>query len=245
MAKIYIGTSGWSYAHWKGVFYPDKVSGTKMLPFYAEHFPTVELNASFYRLPKAATFDGWRERTPEGFVFAVKASKLITHNKRLVDVNEPWELFITNVSRLGNKLGPILFQLPPSLKADIGVLDELFKMLPEQYSYVIEPRNDSFFEDQIVEALRKHQVCLCIPDSPRFPQKLIVTAPFVYVRLHGSSRLYGSKYTDEELAAWAKKVDQWHRSDLDVYVYFNNDYMCYAVENAKTLMRLLDIHVQD
>ncbi len=113
MAEIHVGTSGWSYTHWRGIFYPEGCSGTKMLPFYAQYFRTVELNASFYRLPKAATFEGWREKSPEGFIFAVKASKFITHTKRLFDVKEPWDAFIASASLLRDKLGPILIQLPP------------------------------------------------------------------------------------------------------------------------------------
>ncbi|RLC47492.1 MAG: DUF72 domain-containing protein [Candidatus Coatesbacteria bacterium] len=239
MSRALIGTSGWSYAHWKRVFYPDGCTGTKMLPFYAQHFHTVELNASFYRLPKAITFDGWAQKTPQGFVFAVKASRFITHIKRLADIKQPWEAFIANASHLGEKLGPVLFQLPPSLKADTSVLDDFFAQLPNTLLYVLEPRNQSFFQQPVIDLMRRHNICLCVADSPRYPRSFVTTATFVYVRLHGSTSLYGSKYTDEELGFWADKVWAWLKQDLDVYVYFNNDLEGFAVENARTLMEML------
>ncbi len=240
MAEIHVGTSGWSYDDWKGVFYPEGCSGTKMLPFYAQYFRTVELNASFYRLPKAATFEGWREKSPEGFIFAVKASKFITHTKRLFDVKEPWDAFIANASLLRDKLGPILFQLPPSLKADAAVLNDLFSILPKEFLYVCEPRNESFFEAPVMDLFGRHGICLCVADSPRYPKSFVTTASFVYVRLHGSTSLYGSKYTNEELAFWANRIRDWRDGGLDVYLYFNNDFKGFAVDNAKTLMQMLN-----
>jgi len=238
--KIYIGTSGWTYSHWKGVFYPADFFERKWLEYYAKHFDTVELNASFYRLPRAQTFINWRERTPENFLFAVKASRFITHVKRLNDCKEPWEVFISRVKKLKEKLGPILFQLSPSMKVDIKRLESFLKILPKDYRYAVEPRHESWFDEEIYKILKKYNVALCIADSPEFPTAEVVTADFIYIRFHGGKILYGSRYNKKEMQEWAQKIKKWTKAGLDVHAYFNNDASGYAVENAEELKKLLN-----
>ena len=238
--RLHIGTSGWHYPHWEnGVFYPQGLARTSQLGFYAQHFATVELNASFYHLPGLKTFEGWHEKTPPGFRFAVKASRIITHVKRLRDCTESWEKLITAAGGLKEKLGPILFQLPPSFEAAPRCLEGFLGILPAGFRYAIEFRHSSWFCPKVYEMLRRKGVALCIPDSPGLHKAMEVTAPFVYLRMHGSSRSRDSNYTDEELAEWAGKVRGFLEDELDVYVYFNNDAFGYALQNAKHLLHVV------
>jgi len=238
--KIFIGTSGWTYDHWQGIFYPDDLVKTKWLDYYCQHFDTVELNASFYYLPKPQTFVSWRKKTPDNFLFSVKASRYITHIKKLRNIKEPWKRFITSAKELKEKLGPILFQLPPSLKVNPKVLEDFLKILPKKrYCYTIEPRNQTWFCEKVYKTLKKYNIALCIASTPNYPTTEIVTANFVYLRLHGSKDLYASKYTEKELKNWARKIKKWQSQNLDIYVYFDNDAYGYAVENAKRLKELI------
>jgi len=237
---LHIGTSGWHYPHWEnGVFYPPGLARTSQLSFYAQHFKTVELNASFYHLPRPKTFEGWRQKTPDDFVFAVKASRYISHVKRLRDCQEPWEKLSSAAKELGEKLGLILFQLPPSLEVSPRRLEAFLRLLPEEPRYSFEFRHASWLCDGVYDILRSQGVALCIPDSPGMPKSLEVTAPFVYVRMHGSASPYGSKYTDEELEQWAGRIKGFLKRGLEVYVYFNNDAYGYALQNAEKLEQLL------
>ncbi|MFA5070089.1 MAG: DUF72 domain-containing protein [Patescibacteria group bacterium] len=238
-AKTYIGTSGWVYRHWFEVFYPEDTRSDELLQYYAQYFNSVELNASFYRLPKAEVFAGWHKKTPKDFLFSVKASRYITHLKKLRDFEEGWRRFIDSARELKEKLGPILFQLPPFLKADNEVLKKALEVLPKKYKYAFEFRHESWFSPKIYDILKKHNVALVVADSPEFPSKKEITADFAYLRFHGLKSLYGSKYSDEELNAWAKDIQTWSKKGIDVYAYFNNDAEGYAVENAKELNNLL------
>jgi len=239
MPKLYIGTSGFSYTHWQeGVFYPKGLPKAKQLEYYTEHFQTVELNNSFYHLPLAKTFQGWRQRTPPYFIFAVKASRYISHIKKLKGCRQPWRLFISRAKKLEEKLGPILFQLPPSWQINIKKLEEFLKILPKKYSYVFEFRHQSWFCREMFQLLKKYNIALCLADSAKWPYQEEVTADFVYLRFHGSHSVYSSNYPNQELKKWAAKIKKWLKNK-DVYVYFNNDACGYAVKNALTLESII------
>ncbi len=240
MSKVYIGTSGWAYNHWIDVFYPEDLKQKDWLDFYTKHFSTVELNTSFYHLPKPKTFSNWRAQTSKDFIFAVKTSRFITHVKKIRNCKEPWKRFIDSAKNLKENLGPILFQLPPFLKANPKVLEDFLKILPKKkYLYVLEPRHKSWFADDIYKILKKYNVALCIADSPQWPTEEVITSDFIYIRFHGGQILYGSEYSLNELKVWARKIKKWLKQKLDVYVYFNNDAGGYAVKNAKQLIKLV------
>ena len=213
-----------------------------MFEFYARYFSTVEINNSFYRLPTAATFDAWRESSPEGFCFAVKASRFITHMKKLKDPESSSAKFFLVAERLREKLGPILFQLPPRWKVNVERFSEFLAALPSGHKYVVEFRDESWFVEPVVELMRKYNVAFCIHDfaDMRVPKE--ITADFTYVRFHGptSAKYFGS-YSDAELRTWAKRIEEWRRRLSAVYVYFNNDPGGQAVKNALMLKKLLGI----
>jgi uncharacterized protein YecE (DUF72 family) len=238
-SKIHIGTSGWNYDHWREVFYPKDRPKSKWLEFYTQHYQTVELNASFYRLPKPQTFENWREKTPDKFVWAVKANRYITHIKRINDVQEPLEKFFSAADCLREKLGPVLFQLPPNLSFDETVLCSLCETLPDNHRYALEVRHPSWEQPRAIDILRHYNIALCISDTAgRYPYIEEDTATFIYIRLHGSKKLYTSEYTEEELRAYAQKIRDWSK---DVYVYFDNDYGGYAIKNARRLKEILGL----
>lgn len=237
--EYYIGTSGWHYEDWRGRFYPEDLAKSKWLKFYADHFATLELNNSFYRLPSDKAFINWRESTPEHFVFAVKVSRFITHIKRLRNVEAPLENFLARANLLQRKLGPLLYQLPPNMKRNDEVLEAFLSFLPRQYGHVFEFRNESWIDDSVFDLLRRYNAGLCVFDMPGFTCPLVATADFAYIRFHGSIGLYSSSYSDEELSDWAKKISNLGRNLEKVYIYFNNDVAAYAVKNAQTMMRFL------
>jgi len=236
---IRIGTSGWTYPHWKELFFPVDWPKSKWLEYYARHFDTVELNASFYRLPKLKTFENWKDRTPNHFLWALKASKYITHTKRLKDPEEPLERFCTASCALEEKLGPILFQLPPSLSFDEKVFEHFCQSLNPSQRHALEVRHPSWINDRLFAILRTHKIAFCIADTAgRYPFHEAVTGDFVYIRLHGSRKLYASDYSEKELQAWARKIRAWGK---DTYLYFDNDFEGYAVKNAKRLKEILGL----
>lgn len=210
-----------------------------MFEFYARHFETVEINNSFYRLPTATTFDAWRESSPKDFCFAVKASRFITHMKKLKDPESSSEKFFLVAERLRKKLGPILFQLPPRWKVNVERFSEFLASLPSGHKYVIEFRDESWFVPQVFELMRKYNVAFCIHDFADMKVPNEITADFTYVRFHGptSAKYFGS-YSDAQLRRWAKRIEEWHALSA-VYVYFNNDPGGEAVKNAQTLKHLL------
>jgi len=237
--KYYIGTSGWHYDHWRGRFYPDKLSKPKWLEFYARTFATVELNNSFYHLPSEKAFGGWRNSTPETFAFAVKVSRFITHVKRLGNAEEPLANFLSRAKLLEEKLGPLLYQLPPNLHRNDRLLESFLSMLPGDLSHVFEFRHQSWLTPEVFDLLRRHGVGFCIFDMPDLTTPLEVTADFAYVRFHGSTWMYGGCYSDEELDDWAHRITKLAQSVKAVYVYFNNDAEGFAVRNALTLTKRL------
>ncbi|NPV30246.1 MAG: DUF72 domain-containing protein [Firmicutes bacterium] len=243
MADLRVGTSGYNYPHWRGAFYPKEIPGRRWLNFYAAHFNTVELNVTFYRLPLAKTFASWYDSTPPDFRFAVKGSRMITHIKRLRDVAEPLAAFFGRAEKLQEKLAVVLWQLPPGLRGDPGLLAEFCRLVQGNDTaraarHAFEFRHNSWFSPEVYEILHQNNFGLCIADSPRWPQTLEVTADFVYLRFHGSEKVYTSCYTKEELERWAKRIREWLESGRDVYAYFNNDAGGWAVANARDLISL-------
>ena len=237
--RVYIGTSGWSYDHWREIFYPRGVSSAKRLQYYCQHFSTVEVNATFYRLPKDSTFEKWRNETPEDFVLVLKGSKLITHNKKLKGVKKDVAQFLSGAQILGPKLGPILFQLPPSFKKNVNRLSSFLKILPEGFKYAIEFRNDTWSEPDVYGELKKHNVAYCIVSAPRLQCNVEVTADFAYVRFHGRTQWYSYLYSRDEIKEWAGRIAEMIQKGTDVYAYFNNDFEGYAVRNAAELKKFL------
>jgi uncharacterized protein YecE (DUF72 family) len=239
MKQLFIGTSGWSYGHWRERFYPAGLAQKDYLEFYADKFTTVELNNSFYRLPSAKTFESWRERTPKGFVFSVKASRYITHVRKLKEAAEAWGRFYANARSLGEKLGPVLFQLPPNWGVDVNRLASFLQLLPEGLRAVFEFRHPSWFDPTVYDLLSRQGAGLCQARSAQWPSTNIVTAAFVFIRMHGSRPTYGSLYSIEELKKEAERINGYLENGLDVYVYFNNDAQAFAVDNARELREIL------
>jgi uncharacterized protein YecE (DUF72 family) len=239
MNRVFVGTSGWHYAHWKGSFYPSTLPASEMLKWYSERFCTVEINNSFYRLPTDESVSNWKSQTPADFCFAVKASRYITHNRKLTDPENSMAKFIAMLKGFGRKLGPVLFQLPPAWKLNQERLKEFLQALPPGKHYVMEFRNPTWYTEPVYQLLREHNVALCISDLAGFLSPLEVTADFVYVRLHGPGNAYQGSYDAAALRRWATKIKQWTGESRSVYFYFDNDQAGYAAKNALALRRRL------
>ena len=238
MAKVHIGTSGWHYNHWRGPFYPEKLSVAKMLDHYVKQFDTVELNNSFYKLPSVQTFENWRQATPADFCFAVKASRFLTHNKKLKDPENALENFLPRAQALKEKLGPILFQLPPRWRVNVERLEEFLQVLPRRHRYAFEFREPSWNTEAVYATLRRHNAAYCIFELDCFMSPLQITADFTYVRLHGPGGRYQGCYSGYTLQKWAKRVEEWRKLRA-IYIYFDNDQAAYAARNALELKRLV------
>jgi uncharacterized protein YecE (DUF72 family) len=236
--KIYIGTSGWHYKHWLGTFYPAGTKSNQQFEFYKRIFKTVEINNSFYRLPSPETFQCWYDQTDNHFLFSVKASRFITHMKKLMDPKESTQKFFANVKILKEKLGPILFQLPPSWKVNRDRLEEFLENLPDRNRYVFEFRNTTWYSEEIYRLLQKFNCAFCIYELAGHQSPVDITADFVYVRLHGPGDKYQGSYNEEQLSDWARQCKQWQNQGLDVFVYFDNDQNGYAAFNAQSLIEL-------
>ena len=233
---IRIGTSGFHYKHWIGPFYPAKTPAAKMLDFYLQHFDTVELNTSFYRLPTIEAFDAWRDATPASFVFAVKASRFITHNKKLKDPEHALDNLLPRAAHLGPKLGPILFQLPPHWRVNTARLENLLEMLPRELRYAFEFRELSWITPAVSSLLTKFNAAFCIYELAGYHSPLHITADFAYVRLHGPARgKYQGSYSKEKLQVWARQIKSWSAHLKAIYIYFDNDQYGYAAANALSL----------
>jgi uncharacterized protein YecE (DUF72 family) len=244
--KTFVGTSGYNYPHWSdGVFYPRGLPERKWLEYYTSFFNTVELNVSFYRLPKKSVFEAWRKRTPENFRFVVKGSRFITHIKKLKDCKEPLKIFFNNVEGLEKKLRVVLWQLPPNLHANGEKLEAFCKIIhglrvSGSTRHSFEFRHSSWFCEEIYAILRKYGFSLCIAHSKGWPCEELATSDFVYFRFHGGEILYGSNYSEEELREWASKAKHWMEKRKDIYAYFNNDAHGFAVKNALRFKELLE-----
>ena len=240
MACFRVGTSGWSYPHWRGRFYPADLKSREYLAFFARHFDTVELNASFYRLPSEESLGNWRRAVPRDFRFSIKASRYITHVKRLADPEEPLRTFLGRARVLGSKLGPILFQLPPRFRSSPARLADLLRFLPARRRFVFEFRDPSWLNDEVREILERRGIGFCIFHMEGLSCPLWVTAPFVYLRFHGTSGKYGGSYSGRDLSRWAERVSGWLGEGRDVYAYFNNDLEAAAVRNSHNLAKLVE-----
>ena len=238
---LHIGTSGWSYNHWRNVLYPPGLPNRRWLETYAAEFDTVEYNGSFYRWPREPAFAAYRERLPDGYRFSVKAPRGLTHARKL---REPEE-WIGRISRcwkeLGDKAGVLIVQLPPNLERDDARLDYFLSALPGDIKTAVEFRHPSWETEDVYNLLSRHDAAYTVMSGAQLPCNLRATASFVYVRMHGPDHehLYAGSYSDADLRWWAERIREWERSGRDVYVYFNNDGDGHAVRNARTLRDLL------
>jgi uncharacterized protein YecE (DUF72 family) len=245
--QLRVGCSGWNYKSWKGRFYPAAMPASKWLDHYTSVFDTVEVNNTFYRLPEATTFAAWRAQTPPLFLIAVKASRFLTHMKRLRDPDEPLERLFSRAAALGPRLGPVLYQLPGQFHVDRGRLEAFLQALPTRLTprgrrlqHVIEFRHPSWYTPEIYNLLEHHDVALCLHDKADSTIERPWVGPFSYVRFHGTSGHYHGSYSDAHLRRWARRLaDQW-RAGSDVYAYFNNDPDATATRNALSLRAMLD-----
>ncbi|HEY8296154.1 MAG TPA: DUF72 domain-containing protein [Micrococcaceae bacterium] len=242
---IYIGTSGWSYDHWRGVLYPPGVPAARWLEYYSSRFGTVELNGSFYRWPRPAAFEGWRQRLPAGFLLSVKAPRGLTHAKKLADPLQWIGRISQSLEALDGMLASLLVQLPPDLERDDGRLEVFLAALPDWIHATVEFRHPSWIDDDVFALLEEHRASYCIMSGPGLPCVLRATAELVYLRLHGpdTDPLYAGSYSDQELGVWAQRIRDWDRAGHLVCVYFNNDGGGNAVRNAVALQDLLGSHI--
>jgi uncharacterized protein YecE (DUF72 family) len=238
MSQLRIGCSGWTYKDWTGPFYPPGTKDRERLEYYATHFDTAELNASFYRLPMEATVEGWARRAPAGFTFAWKVSRFITHNKKLRDCEDSVDLVFGRMAPLGAKLGPSLVQLPPMLHRDDDRLARFLGLLPKGRRCTVEFRHPSWYDAGVFAILSEHDAALCISDHHSAPSPWEVTASWVYVRGHGPGGRYWGRYPPAELADWAARLAAWRRQGRDVFAYFDNDIKSAAPLDALALMGL-------
>ncbi|HWM46964.1 MAG TPA: DUF72 domain-containing protein [Xanthobacteraceae bacterium] len=240
MARVVVGTSGWTYDGWRGPFYPKDVRKKDWLRWYATQFRTAEINGSFYRTPSLDAVQSWHDQTPDDFVFAWKASKFITHWKRLTEkCDNSIALMETRLDLLGKKLGPVLFQLPPQFRANRERLAAFLKMLPRKRRYAFEFRHPSWYAADILRLLSDHDVALCLSDHRDAPAPWEVTAGHVYLRGHGPTGAYRDRYPEATLRRWAQDVRRWQRGRRDVFVYFDNDQKSAAPKDARRLIELL------
>ncbi len=239
--KIFIGTSGWSYDDWKEKFYPENLKSNDWLNFYADYFNSVEINNSFYQLPSKDTLKGWFKKVPSDFVFSIKASRYITHLKKLKDPKDSLKKFLKRIKYLGHKRGPILFQLPPNWHINTDRLKKFIKLLLKQgkdETYVFEFRDPTWLDKKIKSILKNSSIGFCINDM--IDENIDwVTSNLVYIRFHGPNGYYAGKYKDEFLKKWAKKVSKWRQKGKRVFVYFNNDIKAHAIENGGKFKELI------
>jgi uncharacterized protein YecE (DUF72 family) len=239
MERLFVGTSGWIYKGWAGSFYPEGLPPREHLAFYVSNFNTVEVNASFYRLPSESMARGWRERAPEGFIYAVKGSRFITHMKKLNVDRKSIDVFFDRAALLKEHAGPILWQLPPNLHYDPRRLDKFLSMLPKKFCYAVEFRHPSWINEGTFDVLRKHDAAQVHLSSMAMPMDLTVTADFLYLRFHGLQGGFAHDYTRAELKPWAEHCRAALRKGFEVYAYFNNDANTRAPGNAKMLIEMI------
>lgn len=242
--KIHIGTSGWSYKHWKNIFYPPKLKPTEWIHFYSDHFNTTEINGSFYKLPTTETVIEWTKKVPKDFLFCPKMSRFLTHMKKLNEPEEPLERFFGIFEPMKKMMGPVLLQLPAILKFNYDKADHLYRLMKNKYrkyDFVMEIRHDSWLQEESLTLMTKYDIGLVISQSgEQFPYSEMVTAKNIYVRFHGPHQLYASSYSNEMLKDFAKKFKKWEREGHVIWAFFNNDVHGYAIEDAKRLIKMLE-----
>jgi uncharacterized protein YecE (DUF72 family) len=237
-SSIFVGCSGWQYRHWRGDFYPSALPVSRWFEYYAATFDTVEINNTFYRLPEASVFRAWRARAPSGFTYAVKASRFLTHMKKLKDPDAPLDLFFSRARKLGRTLGPVLYQLPPRWPVNLERFDTFLRALPRRCLHVVEFREPGWYTDAVYALLEQHRVALCLHDMQGSASGLLDVGPFVYVRFHGTQRYSGS-YSDDRLERWADWLNERRLSGRSIYAYFNNDVGGHAPRDAVRLRTML------
>ena len=238
-AQIRIGCSGWQYKHWHEIFYPKGLAQTRWFAFYAEHFDTVEINSSFYHLPKASTFEKWRDQAPPGFCYAVKANRFITQSKKLLDCEEPMERMMSATRHLGERLGPILYQMPPSFGLNLDRLEAFLQLVPKDVTNVFEFRNKSWYVPETFALLDRHGASFCVHDMRGSAAERIAVGSAAYVRFHGGVGKYWGRYSDERLMAWAEWLVEQARCGRTAWAYFNNDIHGHAIHDAQTLKSMV------
>lgn len=240
--RVYCGISGWQYREFKGAFYPETVASSAQLQYYSERFSTVEVNSTFYHFSRPSTFAKWYDQTPPHFTFSIKANRYFTHDNRLSDPDDRLPEFLGSVDHLKEKLGAILFQLPPSLHFDPERLEAFVTSLPEstKYRYVIEFRHPSWEADATYEILEANNIAVCAYDLRGYQNDVRLTADFGYIRLHGPGKLpYRGSYPTETLESWSNRLRKWSASGRDAFIYFDNTMTADAVPNARTVIESL------
>jgi len=238
--QVRVGCSGWQYGHWRGDFYPTALPQSRWFGYYADVFDTVEINNSFYRLPAAATFDKWRDQAPAGFLYTTKASRFLTHMKKLKDPADPLLRFFGHARELGPTLGAVLYQLPPKFGINLERLAVFLEAIPVaarqaglgRRAHVIEFRDPSWYDDRVFTLLERHQVAMCLHDMQGSATERVVVGPVVYVRFHFGTSKYGGRYDDQRLDDWAAWLAAQARQGLNVFAYFNNDTGGHAPRDA-------------
>ena len=238
-ADVHVGCSGWVYKHWRGLFYPEGLPQKRWFERYAEDFDTVEINASFYRLPLSSTFDAWREKAPPAFRYAVKVNRFITHLKKLAGVEDAVAEFAVLARRLGPTLGPLLYQLPPGFKRDLGRLESFLELVPKDISNVFEFRNKDWYVPETYALLDEYGAAFCVHDMPGSKTERIATGPIAYIRFHGGEGKYWGRYSDEGLLSWTDWIIEQRRAGRSIWCYFNNDIHGHAIEDARTLKSMI------
>jgi uncharacterized protein YecE (DUF72 family) len=233
--KIHIGCSGWNYEHWRGPFYPEDAPPKRWFEYYAEAFDTAEINNTFYQLPAAQTFKAWRAQAPDGFIYSVKANRYLTHMKKLKDAKAPLRRFLDRARLLRERLGPILYQLPPRWRLNMERLESFLDLLPEDLRHVFEFRDQSWFVDEVFQLLEERGASFCAHDMPGLDIPRLALGSLAYVRFHGAKEKYRSGYPEPALRSWSGWMEQQSRSGRDVYVYFNNDAEAHAPHDALRL----------
>jgi uncharacterized protein YecE (DUF72 family) len=237
--RIHVGCSGWVYKHWRGILYPEALPQKRWFERYAEDFNTVEINNSFYRLPSGDTFEKWRNQAPPGFCYAVKANRYLTQAKKLKDCEEPMERMMAPTRRLGDRLGPMLFQLPPSMKINLERLETFLRILPADITSVFEFRNTDWYRPETCALLQRYGASFCVHDMPGSKSERIAVGPVAYVRFHGGEGKYWGRYSDEGLLSWTDWIVEQARSGRSVWCYFNNDIHGHAIHDAQTLKAMV------
>lgn len=236
---IRVGCSGWAYKHWRGLFYPEGLAHSRWFEHYAQEFDTVELNNSFYRLPKPETFAKWRDQAPPGFCYAVKANRFITQAKKLLDCDEPMARMMQAMEPLGDRTGPLLFQLPPSLKFNAERLEAFLGIIPDGIHNVFEFRDASWYRKETFELLERHGASFCVHDMAGSASPRLAVGPIAYIRFHGTAGKYVGRYTDAQVESWAQWSIEQAGHGRTVWCYFNNDIHGHAIEDARAMNSMI------